>query len=328
MGSNGLDPTDPMDGRGLYRGVRLVYVSVPSLGPMSTILFDLLCLWRARRGFDVVYMLGYGASLFCFIPRLFGSNVWINMDGLEWTRSKWSWPGRVWLKVMEGIAMWTPNCIIADADAMQANLAARHSHMPRCEVIPYGAQVVEQPPSVDLLAEWGLEPSGYYLVVCRLEPENHVLEVLRGYTASDSAAPLIILGDHRVTNAYVTQLLAVKDERVRFVGTVYDQDKLRALRYYSRAYFHGHSVGGTNPSLLESLGCGNVVIAHDNVFNREVAGDAACYFASADAIPALVAQIEADEPRVAAMRSRAREIAAGRYTWKKVTEHYLRLLRE
>jgi glycosyltransferase involved in cell wall biosynthesis len=309
-----------------YRGVWLEDVASPRLGPLTTIVFDLKCLWSARKRFDVVYMLGYGASLFCVIPRLFGCKVWINMDGLEWARSKWSWAARVYLRIMEGVAMWTPNRIIADADAIQSNLAARYRHMPACSVIPYGAEIVNVAPPVTLLAEWGLGPDSYYLVVCRLEPENYVLDILQGFAASASTLPLIILGNHHTNTPYVAQLLAVQDDRIRFVGTVYDKAKLQALRYHCRAYFHGHSVGGTNPSLLEALGCGNAVIAHDNPFNREVACEAACYFTGSDAIPALVAQIEAEEGRRAAMRGQARKIVAGRYTWEKVTESYLRLL--
>lgn len=311
-----------------YRGVRLEYIAAPKLGPLSTIVFDLYCLWRARKDYDVVYMLGYGASLFCFIPRLFGSRVWINMDGLEWARSKWSLPARLYLKMMEGIAMWTPNRIIADAHAIQANLAARYRHMPACSVIPYGAKLVAVAPPVDLLAEWGVTVDGYYLVVCRLEPENFVLEILQGFAASDSKLRLIILGNHHNNTAYVAQLQAVQDVRIRFVGTVYDKAKLQALRFHCLAYFHGHSVGGTNPSLLEALGCGNAVIAHDNPFNREVAGEAASYFVDAHSIPALVTQMEADEPRRLLMRERARDIVAGRYTWEGVTESYLRLLND
>src|SRR6266571_1127158 len=98
---------------GEYQGVKLIYVSVPKLGSLTTILFDLICLWRARKEFDVVYMLGYGASPFCFIPRLWGRQVWINMDGVEWARSKWSWPARIWFKMMEAVAMRTPDRIIA-----------------------------------------------------------------------------------------------------------------------------------------------------------------------------------------------------------------------
>jgi hypothetical protein len=92
-----------------------------------------------------------------------------------------------------------------------------------------------------------------------------VLEILRGFASSESTCHLIVVGDDRADTAYVQQLRAVNDKRIHFIGTVYNQDNLRSLRYYCRAYFHGHSVGGTNPSLLEALGCGNMVIAHDNM---------------------------------------------------------------
>lgn len=309
-----------------YCGASLKYVPAPRLGPFTTIVYDLRCLWRARRGYDVVYMLGYGVSLFCFLPRLFGTRVWINMDGLEWARSKWSWTARVWLKTMEAMAMWTPNRIIADAEAIRTNLAMRYRHMPNASVIPYGAVIVDQPPSTHILEEWNLHPDSYYLLVCRLEPENHVLEILRGYAATGSSLPLIVVGDHRHQTPYVTQLLAVQDTRIHFVGSIYEQEKLRTLRFYCRAYFHGHCVGGTNPSLLEAMGCGNAVIAHDNPFNREVAGDAAHYFTSESDLSILVEQLEKNEADRTAMRYQARKIIANRYTWEMVTGDYLSLL--
>lgn len=310
-----------------YKGVQLIYVSAPKLGPLSTILFDFNCLLAAKGKHDVVYMLGYGASLFCFLPRIWGKRVWINMDGIEWSRSKWSLPARIWLRVMEAVAMWTPNRIIADALSIREDLSRRYRRMPACSVIPYGAPIIDQADAA-LLADWGLSEDGYYLVVCRLEPENHVLEILQGYAASRGARPLVVVGDHTVGTRYARQLLEIKDPRIRLVGTVYDQSKLQALRFFARAYFHGHSVGGTNPSLLEALGCGNAVIAHDNPFNREVAGTAACYFNSALDIPDLVRRIEADATLRASMRVSAREIVSTRYTWELVTESYIRLLAE
>lgn len=308
-----------------YKGIRLIYITSPRLGPFSTIFFDLFCLLTVRNRHDVIYMLGYGTSLFCFIPRLWGKRVWINMDGIEWTRTKWSLPARLWLRLMERIAMWTPNRIIADAAAIKVHLQQRYKHLPPTSVIPYGAPLVSYADS-RLLTEWHLAPNGYYLVVCRLEPENHVLEIMKGYAASDNALPLIVLGNHMTGTAYVQQLFSVTDSRIRLIGAVYEPTKLQALRFHARAYFHGHSVGGTNPSLLEALGCGNAVIAHDNVFNREVAGKAALYFTSSADIPDLLKQLESDETRRTAMRIAARKIIARRYTWEQVADTYLRLL--
>lgn len=308
-----------------HKGIHLVYVSSPKLGPFSTILFDLFCLTVARNRHDVIYMLGYGSSLFCFIPRLWGKKVWLNMDGIEWKRTKWSLPARLWLRAMEWIAMLTPSRLIADAHAIENHIQKRYSYTPPISVIPYGASIIYQANS-SLLAEWNLLVDGYYLLVCRLEPENHVLEILQGYTASNSNLPLVVLGNHQTGTHYVEQLLNLTDPRIRMLGTVYDQTKLQALRFHARAYFHGHSVGGTNPSLLEALGCGNAVIAHDNIFNREVAGNAALYFNTATDIPNLVEKINAEETCRATMRKNARDIVSKRYTWELVTDAYMLLL--
>ena len=309
-----------------FRGIDLAYVPAPRLGPLTTIAFDLMSLWRVRKGYDVVYMLGYGASLFCFIPRLGGAEVWINMDGIEWLRSKWSWAARAYLRLIETVATWTPNRIIADADAIRSHLQSRHRRLPECTVVPYGSDLVTAAPPEELLAEWGLKVGEYYILVCRLEPENHVLDIVEGYAASSSTFPLVVLGDHKLNTPYVRLLQSVADPRVRLIGTVYDKVRLRALRFHARAYLHGHSVGGTNPSLLEAMGSGNVVIAHDNVFNREVAADAALYFRNARDIPGILEILEADSGRRQRMREVARHRVESIYNWRMIADRYEQLL--
>jgi len=311
-----------------YKGVNLVYIPSTKLGPLTTILFDLRCLWHARKDFDVVYMLGYGASVFCFLPRLWGTKVWINMDGIEWARAKWSFVAKVYFKIMEAIAVRIPDRIIADADSIKKFLQHRHPNMTICSVIPYGARTVDNM-SATMLSEYGLQPVGYYLVVCRLEPENHVMEILQGFAASRSNCSLIIIGNDLADTDYMKKLKLVHDDRIRFVGVVYDPEKLSSLRYYCRAYIHGHSVGGTNPSLLEALGCGNIVIAHDNVFNREVAGEEAVYFKTLEDITNCIERIDAMETEERSKRSNtAQQRIQDRYNWDVITEQYFLLLRE
>ncbi|MBI5971497.1 MAG: DUF1972 domain-containing protein [Deltaproteobacteria bacterium] len=309
-----------------YRGVKLAYVPSPALGPLTTIFYDLRCLWHARRSYDAVYMLGYGASFFCFIPRLFGSKVLINMDGIEWARGKWGGAAKTYFKVMEFLAMKTPNMIIADAEGIKDHLLRRHKKIPKCAVIPYGAEVIGAAPNPAMLDEWGLRPREYYLVVCRLEPENNVAEIINGFKSSDTRRPLVIAGNHKADTPYVKMLAGNAKERVRFIGAVYDRMKLAALRFHCAAYFHGHTVGGTNPSLLEALSCGNVVVAHDNAFNREVAPQA-FYFKDAEKdIPAAVKEIES---MTAEKRRSLEEGAKDRirvyYSWDKAAERYLSL---
>jgi len=244
------------------------------------------------------------------------------MDGLEWKRAKWSWVAKTWLKTMELAATRTANRLIADSEGIRLYLEQKHSRLPPINVIPYGAEVVDVPPSKQMIAKWDLDPYGYYLVVCRLEPENYVLEILKGFTSSRTDRELLVIGNHTVDSPYVKSLVQFDDKRIRFIGTVYDREELQSLRYYAKGYFHGHSVGGTNPSLLE----GNAVLAHDNVFNREVAQDAAKYFSRWEDIPDLIAEVEgvADLTRISP--DRARNIIRVSYSWDSVIERYKTLL--
>ncbi len=330
LAKQGIDVTvycEGSTGPTMYHGVRLVYVPAPHLGGLTTILHDFRALWAARKKYDIVYMLGYGTSLFCLMPRLAGTEVWMNMDGIEWQRGKWGIVGKTWWKLMESVANFVPHLMIADAEAIKAFLGTRHDRLPKIVVIPYGADIVESPPDTAPLAEWGLEPDGYHLVVSRFEPENHVRELFLGYTNSNSPHPLIALGTTRKPTAYTRALdaIATADSRIILPGPIYDE-RLVALRYYARTYLHGHSVGGTNPSLLEAMASGNAIVAHDNPFNREVAKDCAVYFSTAADVTAQVERLDADENQRNAVGSRALERVRASYTWDRVVEAYLKLL--
>lgn len=309
-----------------FRGVQLRYVSFPRLGPLETIVYDLKCLWDARSGYDVVYMLGYGVGPFCRIPRFYGTEVWINPDGLEWARAKWNFAARAYLRLMEWGSVRVADRMIADAAAIRESLASRHGELRSCTVIRYGCEIVDALPPLAPLAQWALVPQSYYLVVCRLEPENHVLEILRAFQQSRSARQLIVVGNHQTPTSYVSKLCSVRDPRIRMIGTVYDQEKLTCLRAHAFAYMHGHSVGGTNPSLLEAMGCGNVVFAHDNPFNRETLGECGVFFSN----PAeLTRAIERAELEGAGLEQRRRAVMArarARYRWSDVIASYAELL--
>lgn len=309
-----------------FHGVQLRYVSSPRLGPLETILYDLKCLWDARTGYDVVYMLGYGAAPFCAIPRFYGSEIWINPDGLEWARTKWNSPGRAYLRLMEWSAVRVADRVIADAAAIAESLSARHGALRNCTVIPYGCEVVDKLPCIEALTEWALVPESYYLVVCRLEPENHVLEILRAFQQSKSARELIVVGNHRVQTRYVRELCSIRDPRIRMIGTVYDQEKLVCLRAHSFAYLHGHSVGGTNPSLLEAMGCGNLVLAHDNPFNRETLGDCGQFFASPAELTKAIHRVESEGSCIANYRKAVAARARAHYRWPEIISSYAALL--
>ncbi|MDR2129452.1 MAG: DUF1972 domain-containing protein, partial [Burkholderiaceae bacterium] len=317
----------PDDAR--HQGVRVRYKRRPPWGAAAVLAYDCACLWDARRGHDLVYMLGYGAAWACWWPRLWGVPVWINMDGLEWARTKWSRAARLYLRAMEWLASKVASRLIADAQAIAERLRQTYPRGAPGSFIAYGAQPV-QAADVDaaLLARWQLRPRGYWLVVARPEPENHVLEIIRGCLLHAGDWPVVVAGAITPATAYQRDLLALAGPRVRLVGGVYDAPALQCLRFFAAAYLHGHSVGGTNPSLLEALACGNWVIAHDNPFNREVARDAGDYFQTPQQLAALLARrAQASAAQCQQRAARARQIVAGHYTWDAITDAYERLMR-
>ena len=306
-----------------HRGIRLVHLRPFPLGPLRTVLFDVASLLRALREYDVVYMLGYGAAWAFVLPRLFGVPLIVNTDGIEWRRAKWSLLARSYLKSMEGLSVRLASGVITDAEAIRTHLEPQHGPIRKCWTIPYGAHVVPSPPDPTLLEPFRISPGDYYIGVCRLEPENHVLDIIKAHKAAELSKSLVVVGG-LTDSSYVQAIRATASGGVLFLGEVYDQKTLTALRYYSRAYLHGHSVGGTNPSLLESLACGSEVIAHDNAFNREVLGPLGRYFRNVETLVRLWHEVDSS-PQTDESRERYRAIVRGKYSWGHVITAYEQL---
>jgi glycosyltransferase involved in cell wall biosynthesis len=309
-----------------YLGVTLKFEKFPNLGKYSEMFWDARCFCVARRQFDVVYMLGMGGAFAAWVPRLFGTKVWINTDGIEWKRKKFTWPQRAYVAAVEALSVLFASRIVADAAAIAVYLRKRYPGLKKTCTIAYGANIPTDEPNRKLIEEWSLQPDGYYIVVCRLEPENHVLEIVEGFEQSNSPLSLLVLGNFENPNKYVRMLLAHNSARVRFIGGVYDRKKLEALRFYARAYMHGHSVGGTNPSLLEAMACSNLVLAHDNPFNREVLGDSGVYFKSSAELASIVDAVDTGRVDKGILQSGAVERIRERYLWDQIADAYLALL--
>lgn len=312
----------------MWQGVCVQPVLLPRWGAASAIGYDLRCLWDARRRFDLVYMLGYGAAFACSLPRFYGVPVWINVDGLEWARSKWSWLARRYLRTMEWVASWSATRVIADAEAIAQRFRQLYPRGAPCSYVAYGAPMVFSGEQSSVQGD--VEPEAYFLIVARLEPENHVLEILQGYQLyrqRGGKLPLFIVGDHTRSTSYCKTLRTCLGDGMHFLGAIHDQTRLQALRVGALAYLHGHSVGGTNPSLLEALGCGSVVVAHDNPFNREVLAGNADYFKCPEDIATALDDLERLPKGVLQhRRNAARRTIAERYTWERITLDYQRLL--
>jgi glycosyltransferase involved in cell wall biosynthesis len=194
--------------------------------------------------------------------------------------------------------------------------------------IPYGAPILEAAGS-NRLVEADLVPGRFHLIVARMEPENNVDLIVRGYKASGASLPLVVVGSAPHAEEYSA---AVRREAVgadvRFLGSIWDQDLLNQLYANSALYLHGHSVGGTNPSLLRAMGAAAPTAALDVDFNREVLGDEGCFFADPDAVAACVQWAEAQAEEAAACGTALQRRAARLYDWDEVAAGYEQLVQE
>lgn len=243
-----------------------------------------------------------------------------HVDGLEWKRAKWGRIGRRYYRAAESLAVRWSDLLIADAQGI-ADYYRRVFGAPTT-LLTYGAPLIT--PGHDRLAELGLAAGGYHLVVARFEPENHVDLIVDGYRRSGATKPLIVVGSAPYADAYTRRVHALADDRIRFLGGVWDQQQLDQLYANCFTYLHGHSVGGTNPSLLRAIGAGAAVLAYDVDFNREVVEDVGRYFRSAADVATLLELAEGDPAAVALEGKRASELAE-RYNWDEVAEGYEQL---
>ena len=201
------------------------------------------------------------------------------MDGLEWKRDKWSTPARLWLYINERAGCLLGNQLIADHPEIKNHLATR-VNKDKITMIPYGSDRIEQA-DTSLIEPYGLSPDEYAIVIARPEPENSILEIVSAFSSKTRNKKLVVLGNFDMADPeYCNKVFAAASDEVIFPGAIYEQAVVKALRYFSCLYVHGHQVGGTNPSLVEALGAGNPVLAHNNKFNRWVAGDQNLYFDS------------------------------------------------
>jgi glycosyltransferase involved in cell wall biosynthesis len=239
---------------------------------------------------DVVLSCGVGISIFAFLVRLRGATLVVNPDGCEWRRSKWSMLGRLLIRAMYWPALAAAHYIIIDAEALREDFGLGSSL--RTRYIGYQAPEPRLTPLTQATRDVLALTRPFVLCIVRLEPENNVEMVVQSFVElGRDDLDLIIVGP-TTTRHYEDILSRYVAPRIRFVGAIFDQTVLDELRSNCVAYVHGHSVGGTNPSLLEALArVGGVIYCHDNKYNREVAADKAIYFNSALVLAAQLAKI-------------------------------------
>ncbi len=267
-----------------WKGVEIIHRWDPEdkIGTAGQFIYDLNCILKCRRrDFDIILQLGYTSSSVWgwLLPKR--SIVVTNMDGLEWKRSKYNRPVRSFLRYAERLAVRTSDYLVADSQGIKDYLLEKYQI--GSEFIAYGADLFDKP-SEKILSQYQLSKQGYNMLIARLEPENNIEVILDGVVQSRSNFPFLVIGKHQTKFGNYLKNKFNSYKNIRFLGGIYNLEHLNNLRHYSNLYFHGHSVGGTNPSLLEAMASNCLIVAHDNVFNKSLLASNAHYFQSAEDI--------------------------------------------
>lgn len=308
-----------------WNDVNRIHIPVTQAGALGTVVFD----WKATRHAasqqGLFLTLGYNTAVFSLLQRLKGQTNIINMDGIEWRRDKWGTIAKTWFWLNERAGCWMGNHLVADHPKIKEHLATRVSAA-RITMIPYGGdEVTGADPT--LLATYALEPGQFSVIIARPEPENSFLEMVRAFSSTLRNHTLVVLGNFQPnTNPYHKQVMDAASAEVIFPGAIYETSVVQALRFYCRFYLHGHRVGGTNPSLVEALGAGCAVIAHDNQFNRWVTESGAAYFKDEASCSALFTQLLTDDLTQQQMETASRTRFHQRFTWNQILLQYEELL--
>lgn len=316
-----------------YCGVYLFYFPLkPFCRVVYETIYDIYCLTKSSFMCDYIYMLGYGAGFSFFIPKLFRKKLFVNVDGIEWRRDKYNKIEKLILYLNELFAVHLVDVIIADSIEIKKYIESKHGksalyisygvEQPRIEL--WDSSKLKQISSANNFTN--LERNSYYLVVARLEPENNIHTIVEGFLLSNTAKKLIIVGNFS-SQKYELSIKQIITElnghdRIIFTKGIYKKDLLNMLRQNCFAYIHGHSAGGTNPSLLEAMIMKNIIIAHNNEFNREVGGKTILNFNGSFDLKNCIENIENNYSDYLILKSDAYERVLTYYSWKDIALKY------
>lgn len=325
-----------------YNGIKLIYF--PFMPPCNytlrkvyEIIYDLYFTIKCGREYDIVYALGLGNASLAFYPRIWGKASVANVDGVEWKRSKFGIAERKVIKIFFLLdCLWANNLII---DNEHLKIYIESDHQKKTVFIPYGVREIPKQPwasmeFTDYLFTGKVDkPTNgkYWLIVARLEPENNIHMMIEAFARAKGKYPLVLIGSF-TSDVYKEKIRKIIEENnvtnTMFLGSIYDQKILNMLRQNCLGYLHGHSVGGTNPSLLEAMMCENIILAHDNEFNREVGAKSLLYFKDEVELMRTILDIEKDTRPYQPFKIESKNRVIKDYNWDVVVELYLTLFRE
>jgi len=305
-----------------YRGVRLIYLPSIETKVLGTPTHTLLCaVDMLFRRVDVALVINIVNGFHCLIPRMFGKPVAINVDGMDWKRDKWGTLAKKYFYWnAQCVKRICPKGVVTDAYEMRRIYLEEFDTPSAC--IAYGANI-ESSMNPEVVREYGLEPFQYYLIASRMVPENNADMIIRAFEKVRTERVLAIAGGVNYKSAFLERLKETKDPRVQFLGHVGNAEHVKELHCNAYAYLHGHSMGGTNPSLLKALGYGNCVVALRTPFNEEVMAENGIFFErNAEDLARKLQVLESHPEEAAGYRLRAPERIREAYTWEKITEQY------
>lgn len=309
----------------MWNGVNIIHCYDPEkkMGTAGQFIYDLNCIRDARkRKFHVLLQLGYTSNSIWY--KLWPKNCKnvVNMDGLEWKRSKYSSKVRKFLKKAEGWAAKNADHLVADSVGIEKYLKEEYNK--QSTFIAYGSDEFKDP-TESVLHKYNLMPERYNMLIARMEPENNIEMILKAHIMSGTGRELIVIG--KTDNEYGKHLLNTYSHKsdIRFLGGIYDMAIVNNLRYHSHLYFHGHSVGGTNPSLLEAMGSNCLIAANDNLFNRGVLGADAFYFADEQELVNIIRDVAAKYDHQKFINNNLRKIR-DQYSWPRIVNEYEKLM--
>jgi glycosyltransferase involved in cell wall biosynthesis len=303
-----------------FKGVDIkrIYDPESKIGTAGQFIYDLLSILDTRKGkFDIILELGYTSSSVFFDLHPVGSVIVTNMDGLEWKRTKYSSKVQRFLRWAELLAVKKSDHLVSDSIGIENYLM--NKYQTTSTYIPYGSDLFDDE-NIDVLTEYGVEAYSYNMLIARLEPENSIEVILDGVVESNDRTTFLVVGKHDTKfGEYLKDKF--KDSRnIRFIGGIYNMNHLNNLRYFSNLYFHGHTVGGTNPSLLEAMGSNALICAQDNEFNSAILGKDAFYFATTKDVAETIQNIRY-ELHLEKVKNNKRKIS-DLYSWESIVNQY------
>jgi glycosyltransferase involved in cell wall biosynthesis len=309
-----------------FKGVHLIHQYDPEykLGTFGQFIYDFNCIIDSRkRDFDVVLQLGYTSNSIWFFLLPKKPIIITNMDGLEWKRSKYSKPVQQFLKFAELLAVKSSNHLISDSLGIKKYLNEKYEV--GSTYIPYGATVFENPDE-EVLKEYNVTKNNYNMIMARFEPENNIETVLDGIVLCKEETTILVVGNHNTKYGnYLKNKFSTK-KAIRFIGAEFNINKLNNLRYFSNFYFHGHSVGGTNPSLLEAMASKAFIIAHNNHFNKAILKENGYYFSNPQEVKNILETIKKNDNLQLVQNNF--DAIENEFNWDKINGEYLQLFEE